>query len=110
MKSFNDFVHKYSLKNKASSNIKVYEVFNNVGLEPKLGIYLRGGDLSTNYGIVNLHPSRRTHWVAFLNENYFGSFGCSPPRKLYKFIIKRNGHCFYLQYKIQRLAKKRDYY
>ena len=30
-------------------------------LDSKVGIYLRDGDFSTNYGVVNLHPSRGTH-------------------------------------------------
>ena len=57
MMSFNDFIHEYKLKNEATSNIKIYEVLKKIGLNSKVGIYLRDGDFSTNYGIVNLHPS-----------------------------------------------------
>ena len=61
--SFNDFVQKYKLKNRATSNIKLYEVLKKIGLDSKVGIYLRDGDFSTNYGVVNLHRSGGTHWV-----------------------------------------------
>ena len=97
MMSINDFVHKYILKKKATSNIKVYEVLKNKGVDSKVGIYLTDGDFSTNYGIINLPPSRGTHWVVYFNENCFDSYGCSPPRKLSKFIIKRIG--FFLSIK-----------
>ena len=44
MIDFNEFVRKYNLKNKATSNIKVYEVMKKIGLDSKVGIYLRDGD------------------------------------------------------------------
>ena len=56
MMTFNDFVHKYSLKNKARSNLNLYEVLKKVGLSSKVRIYLRDGPFSTDVGIVNLHP------------------------------------------------------
>ena len=37
-----------------------------------------------------------------MSENYFDSCGCSPPKKLSEFIIKRNGHCLYSEYQIQK--------
>ena len=95
MITFNDFVKKYNLKNKATSNIKIYEVLKNIGLDTKVGIYLRDGPFSTDIGIVNLHPSKGTHWVCYINENYFDSYGCVCPKNLSKFIIKRNGYCLY---------------
>ena len=100
--SFNDFVHKHNLKNKATSNIKIYEVLKKIGLDSKVGIYLRDGSFSSDIGIVNLHPSKGTHWVSYLNENFFDSYGCCPPKKLSKFIIKRNGYCLYSEYQIQK--------
>ena len=68
-----------------------------------MGIYLRDGDFSKNYGIVNLHPSRGTHWVCYINENYFDSYGCVGPKKLSDFIIKRNGYCLYSEHQIQKI-------
>ena len=37
-----------------------------------------------------------------MNENYFDSYGCVCPKKLSKFIMKRNGYCFYSEYQIQK--------
>ena len=104
--TFIDFVKKYNLRNKATSNIKIYEVLKNIGLDTKVEIYLRDGSFSTDIGIVNLHPSKGTHWVCYINENSFDSYGCSPPKKLSKFIIKRIGYCLYSEYKLQGLTNK----
>ena len=99
--TFNDFIKKYRLKNKATSNIKIQQVLSSLSLND-IGIYLRDGPFESDIGIVNLHPSRGTHWVCYINENYFDSYGCSPPKKLSKFIIKRNRYCLYSEYQIQK--------
>ena len=109
MMAFNDFIKKYKLKSKATSNIKIQQVLSSLSLKD-VGIYLRDGPFSSDIGIVNLHPSKGTHWVCYINENYFDSYGCSPPMKLSKFIIKRNGYCLYSEYKIQGLTSKQDSY
>ena len=106
---FNDFVQKYNLKNKATSNIKNQRVPSSLSLSD-VGIYLREGPFSTNIGIVNLHPSKGTHWVLSINEIYFDSYGSDAPKTLSEFIIKRNGYCLYSEYKIQGLTNKRDSY
>ena len=98
---FNDFVKKYKLKNKATSNIEIQQVLNSIGLNI-VGIYLRDGSFSSDIGIVNLHQSRGTHWVCYINEIYFDSYGCVPPKKLSKLIIKQNGCCLYSEYQIQK--------
>ena len=108
MMTFNDFVRKHNLKNKATSNIKIIEVLKNIRLDTKVGIYLRDGPFSSDIGIVNLHPSKGTHWVCYINENCFDSYGCSSPKKLSKFVIKRNSYCLYSEYKIKGLTSKRD--
>ena len=108
--SFNDFVQKNNLKNKATSIIGIYEVLKNLGLDSKVGIYLRDGDFSTIYGIVRLHLSKGTHWVCYLKENYFESYGCSLPNKLSKIFIKRCRQCLSSEYKKQGLTNKRDTY
>ena len=90
MITFNDFIIKYNLKNKATSNIKIQKVLSSIGLD-NVGIYLRDGPFLSNIGVVNLHPSKGTHWVTYINENYFDSYGVVCPKKLSKFIIKRNG-------------------
>ena len=84
--TFNDFVYKYKLKNKATSNIKIHQVLNSIGLN-NVNIYLRDGPSSSDIGFVNLHPSKGTHWVCYINENYFDSYGCAPPKKLSVFFI-----------------------
>ena len=99
--TFNDFIKKYNLKNKATSNIKIQQVLGSIGLD-NVGIYLRDGPFKTDIGIVNLHPNRGSHWVLYIDENYFDSYGCVPPKKLSKFIIKRNGFCLYSEYQIQK--------
>ena len=72
--------------------------------------YLRDGLFSTDIGIVNLHPSKGTHWVCYINEKYFDSYGCFSPKNLSRFIIKQNGYCLYSEYKIQGLTNKQDSY
>ena len=91
--TFNDFIKKYKLKNEATSNIKIQNILSSLSLND-VGIYLRDGPFSSDIGIVNLHPSKGTHWVCYINENYFDSYGCVSPKKLSKFIIKRNGYCY----------------
>ena len=99
--TFNDFIKKHNLKNKATSNIKIQNILSSLSLND-VGIYLRDGPFESDIGIVNLHPSKGTHWVCYINENYFDSYGCSPPKKLSKFIIKRNGYCLYSEYEIPK--------
>ena len=82
----------------------------NIGLDTKLEIYLRDRPLSSDIGIVNLHPTKRIHLVSYTNENYLDSYDCAPPQKLSKFIIKRNGYRLYSENKIHCLKNKRDSY
>ena len=70
--------------------------------------YLKSGPFSSDIGIANLHPSKRTHWVLYINESFVDSIACAPPQKLSKFIIKRNRHCLYSEYKKQGLTSKKD--
>ena len=99
--TFNDFIKKHYLKNKATSNIKIQQVLNSIGLN-NVGINLRDGPFESDIGIGNLHPSKSTHWVCFINENYFDNYGIVCPKKLSKFIIKRNGYCLYSENQIQK--------
>ena len=94
MITFNDFVKKQNLRNKATSSIKIYEVLKKTGLDSEVRTYWRDGPFPSDIGLVNLHPSKGTHRVCYIKENYFDSYGCVPPRKLSRFIIKRNSHCF----------------
>ena len=74
--SFNDFVNKYGLK-KATSNVKIYHVLSSIGSD-NVDIYLKDGLISTGIGLVSLHPSKGTHCVAYIIENFFDSYGCVP--------------------------------
>ena len=101
MITFNDFIKKYKLKNKAASNIKIQQVLSSLFLN-NIRIYLQDGPFESDIAIVNLHPTKGTHWVCYLNENCFDSYGIVCPKKLSKFIIKRNGYCLYSEYRIQK--------
>ena len=81
-----------------------------IGLDSRMGIYLTDGPFLSDIGVPNLHPSKGTHWVCFKNENFFVSYGCVCPKKLYKVIIKPNEYFLYSEYKIQGLTSKRDSY
>ena len=109
MMTFNDFIHNYKLNNKPTSNIKVQQVLSSLSLND-VGLFLRDGPFESDIGIVNVHPSEGRHWVAYINENYFGSDGFAPPKKQSKFIIDRIGYCSYSESKIQGLTNKRDSY
>ena len=102
------FFTNYEFKNKAISNIKLQEVIGSIGLD-NVGIYLKDGPFSSDIRILNLLPSKETHWVVYVHENYFVSFGYAPPNKLSNFMTKRNAHCFYSEYKTQGLTKKEPY-
>ena len=101
MLSFNDIVKKVDLKKKATSSMKIQKVLTSIGLD-NVNIYLRDRPFSSDIGIVNLHPSKGSHWVCYINENYFDSYGVVCPKKLSKFITKRNGYCLYSEYHIQK--------
>ena len=90
------------MRNKATSNIEIQHVLSSLSLGD-VGIYLRDGPFSSDIGIVTLHPSKGTHWVCYINENYFDSYGCVCPKRLSKFNVKRNGYCLYSENRIQKL-------
>ena len=67
MISYNDFFRNYSLKNKATSYTKIQQIVSSSSLSD-VGICLREGPFESDIGIVNLHPRKGTHWVAYNNE------------------------------------------
>ena len=69
--SFNDFVYKHKLKNKATINVKIYDVLKKIGLDSKVGVYLRDRPFSSDIGVVIFHLLKGTHWVVYINENHF---------------------------------------
>ena len=70
MMTCNNFIKKYNLKKKATSNIKIQQVLESIELN-NVGIYLRDGPFGSDIGIVNLHPSKGTPWVPFFNQKLF---------------------------------------
>ena len=101
MITFNEFFKNYKSKDKATSNVEINQDLSSLSLN-EVGIYLRDGPFESDIGIVNLHSSKGTHWVCYINENYFDCYGVVCPKKLAKFIIKRNGYCLYSEYQIQK--------
>ena len=61
--SFNDFVHEYKLKIKATSKIKIQQILSSLSLSD-VKIHLWDGPFSNDVGIGSLHVTRGTHWVA----------------------------------------------
>ena len=57
--SFNNFVHRYIIKNKATSNIKSYRVLSFVGLDI-VDLYARDEPFSSVVGNVYLHPKKNS--------------------------------------------------
>ena len=100
MITFNDFIQKHKLK-KATSNLEINRVLSSLDLND-FWIYLRDGLFKFDIGIVDLQPSKGTHWVCYIKGNYFDSYGVVCPKKLSKFIIKRNDYCLYFEYQIQK--------
>ena len=94
--SFKEFVNKYGLKNEATSNVEIKVILKL--MNTFCGIYMRDDKFTTTSGIVNLHPTKGTHWVMFTNQNYFDSYGCPPPLNITKQI--NNG--IYSEYQIQK--------
>ena len=106
--SFKDIVDKYKLKNQATSNIKIKEVLKQFKIPAN--VYMRDDQFTTNSGIVNLHPTKGTHWVLFHtggalhtrgashDKFYFDSYGCPPPVN----VINQIGKGTYSEYKIQK--------
>ena len=108
MISFKEFVDKYGLKDEATSNVKIKEIIDI--LKINCGIYMRDDKFTTKSEIVNLHPTKGTHWVLFTEGTegtpcasrtgnfYFDSYGCPPPVN----IIKQIGKGQYSEYQIQK--------
>ena len=94
---FKEFVEKYGLKNEATSNVQIKEILDILKLN-STGIYMRDDKFTTPSGIVNLHPTKGTHWVMFVNEYYFDSYGCPPPTNILNHIKKG----IYSEYQIQK--------
>ena len=101
--SFKEFVEKYGFKGEATSNVKIKEILDTLSAFGILklnstGIYMRDDKFTTTSGIVNLHPTKGTHWVMFSDKFYFDSYGCPPPTNILNHI--NNG--IHSEYKYQK--------
>ena len=59
---FNDFGHKHNLKNKATANIKIYQILSSLSVND-VGIYSGDRPFENDIGRVNLHPYKGSHLV-----------------------------------------------
>ena len=90
--TFAGFVHKYILKNKATSNMKIQQAPSSLFLNDT-GSYLGNGLFSSDIGVVNFYPSKGTLWICYKNEKkFFDSNGYTPPIKLSRLRKKRSGY------------------
>ena len=48
---------------------------------------MRVSKLQINIGTVKVRPIKGKLWVTYINENYFDSYGCPPPKVLLDFVI-----------------------
>ena len=78
------------MKKEVKSKSKIQNILSSSSLTD-VEIFLRNGPFASDVGIVSLHPSKGTYWVAYIDANYFDSYGCAPPNKLSRFLKKRNG-------------------
>ena len=85
MLSFNHFVHKHILQNKAWSVIESQQIFPSLCLRD-VGVCLRDGPFTTDAGVLIVYPSNRTHLVTYFNQNCFDSYLCSLTAKYLSFL------------------------
>ena len=102
--SLKDFVQKYVFEKKnTTSKIKLQQVMKKVGLDSKVRISLRVGSFLANSDILNLHPCKRTHWLGYIDDCYFDSYGCHP-KKNFLFTKKTGKEKVFIQ--IIKITKK----
>ena len=75
-------------KIETTSNVKFSQILSSLSLND-VGIYSRDGTFLSDIGIVNLHATKGTHWIAYINESYIDSSGCICPKNLSKFNRKK---------------------
>ena len=97
--TFTEFFEKSKFKNQATSNLKMKEVSNKLGLNTKK--HMKNSNFKTNDGIVNLQPTLGAHWISYKNECYFDFFGCAPSKLLTDYNTKRKGTSVFSECEIQ---------
>ena len=102
----NAFMNTYKLENKATNNVKISEVINDLKIKD-FNIYMKDDKLTTKCGIVNLDNKTGTHWVcyyeSYYESYYFDSFGVRPPKN----IENQLRPLTFSTYKIQKIDDKR---
>ena len=63
---------------------------------------MRNGKLTTKDELLNLHPTKDTHWFEKKNEKCFDPHVCLPSRSIKSLMLKRNGRIVLSEYKKQR--------
>ena len=79
--SCKDFFYKCKLKNEATSNIKTSQVLPSLSLSD-VRFYLGDDPIQSVVRVVKVHPNKGSHWVCYIKENYFDSYGGVCPEKL----------------------------
>ena len=71
-----EFVDKYEIKDEATTNIEIQQIINTnqrfalrCDLHLPTKVYMRGDQFTTTAVIVNLHPTKGTDWVMFINDD-----------------------------------------
>ena len=62
---------------------------------------MRDSQFRKNFGILLLHQTRGTPSVLYINDCCTDSYAFPSPKSSSDFIIRRNGSCFFAEYKIQ---------
>ena len=99
---FNDFIKKFNLRNKATSNLKTQHILSSLSLVD-VGIYLRDGPFESDIGIVNLLPSKGTHWVCYINKNYFDSYGVVCPKNYLSILLNEKEIVYILSIRFKKM-------
>ena len=64
--SFKKFLNTHKLKDAPTSNVKIYNTLKNIYLE--CTTKMRDDPINSNCAIVNLHPTKGTHWVSLITN------------------------------------------
>ena len=88
------------MKNNATSNIKT-QILSSLSMNDVV-IYLGNDSFKYDIGVVNLHPKKGTHWVLYIDHNYFDSYGCPPPKNFLNLLRVRIENVFILNIEVKK--------
>ena len=78
--TFNGTFFKSKWKDRTSSIKKPFQALNKLRID--IGKEMKVGYFKTDFGFVNLHLTKGTHWVVELQKVCIDSFVCPPPIEL----------------------------